>query len=109
MSSIRDEEIMSLSVGDVFYECEGGMNLESRVTEAPVETKGYEGRKKWTWKAVNTQNGGEINYLLTEGLSHYGPRLYRQPQYCRFINGEMDFPLLGATDTALSKQEGTDA
>lgn len=96
MTSIRDEDIMSLKVGDVIYECEGGMNLEARVTEAPTEAEGFEGRKKWAWTAINTQTGEEISYLLTEGLSHYGPRLYRQPQYCRFVNGEMDFPLLGA-------------
>lgn len=93
--SIRDEEIMSLKVGDIIYECEAGMNLEARVTEAPVESEGHEGRKQWAWKAVNTQDGTPINYLLTGGLSHYGPRLYRQPQYARFGNGGLTFPLLG--------------
>ena len=96
MASLRDAEIPSLKVGDIFYECGGGMNLEARVTEAPVEQEGHGGRRQWRWKAINTQNGQEIDYLLTEGLSHYGPRLYRGPQYCRVKNGDMQFPLIGA-------------
>lgn len=95
MTSIRDSEIPTLKVGDVFYECEAGINIEARVTEAPVESIGFEDRKQWRWKAVNTQNGKEIDYLLTEGLSHYGPRLYRSPQYCGWVGGEIVFPLLG--------------
>lgn len=96
--SILDKDIPSLKVGDVIYECGAGMNIEVRVTEQPTETNdGPDGRKRWRWNAVNTQSGQEINYLLTEGLSHYGPRLYRSPQYCKFSNGEMFFPLLGAT------------
>jgi hypothetical protein len=94
--NISDKDIPSLKVGDVIYECEAGMNIEARVTEAPTETGYVDGRKQWQWKAVNTQCGEEINYLLTEGLSHYGPRLYRNPQYCRFSEGEMTFPLFGA-------------
>ena len=98
MATIRDTEIMSLAVGDIIYECEMGMNLEARVTTAPIEEEGFEGRKKWSWTAKNTQNGQEINYLITEGMSHYGPRLYREPQYCGFANGEITFPLVGAQE-----------
>lgn len=95
--SIRDSEIQNFKIGDVFYECEMGMNIEARVTSEPVATfsEGLD-KRQWTWTAENTQNGKQINYLLTEGMSHYGPRLYRMPQYCRMVNGEMTFPLLGA-------------
>lgn len=94
--SIRDSEIPALRIGDVFYECEMGMNIEARVTSEPVETGELDGKRQWRWTAENTQNGKVINYLLTEGMSHYGPRLYRIPQYCRMVDGEMTFPLLGA-------------
>lgn len=94
--SILDRDIPSLKVGEVIYECEAGMNTEARVTKAPTEVDGVDGRKQWRWDAVNTQNGEAISYLLTEGLSHYGPRLYRAPQYCCVSNGEISFPLLGA-------------
>lgn len=86
----------NLKIGDLFYECEGGMNIEAKVTEAVTEHEGFEGRKQWKWKAVNTQNGEEIDYLLTDGLSHYGPRIYGQPQYCHVKDGEFTFPLYGA-------------
>lgn len=98
MASIRDSEIAAFKIGDVFYECEMGMNIEARVTSDPVSTTSAElgDKRQWRWTAENTQNGETINYLLTEGMSHYGPRLYRTPQYCKFIDGEMTFPLLGA-------------
>lgn len=100
MSSIPDSEIKNLAVGEVFYECEMFMNVEARVTEAPTPAGEMEGRQQWRWKAVNTQNGKEIDYLLTEGFSHYGPRLYRKPQYVRFVNGEISVPLVGADTKA---------
>jgi len=96
MTTIRDEEIQHLSVGDVIYECEMFMNVEARVTEVPTCVVGQDGRKQWRWKAENTQNGSLIDYLLTEGLSHYGPRLYRNPQYAKIVEGKPVFKLVGA-------------
>lgn len=90
------EEIQKLAVGDVFYECEMFMNVEARVTEAPTSsTSEPGGHTQWRWKAENTQNGEEINYLLTERMSHYGPYIYREPQYARIVDGQPVFPLLG--------------
>lgn len=90
-------KLTDLKIGDVFYECKSGVNVEAKVTEAVTEHEGYEGRKEWRWTAVNTQNGEEIAYLITDGFSHYGPRLYNQPQYCRVKDGEFEFPLYGAS------------
>lgn len=101
MHKIPDHEIKNLAVGDVFYECEMFMNVEAKVTEAPVSSEGFEGRKQWRWKAVNTQNGEPISYLMTEGLSHYGPYIYSQPQYASVgADGEPVFSLLGAKSEA---------
>lgn len=94
---IKDNEIRNLKIGEVIYECEAGMNIETRIIEQPTESEWPDGRKQWRWRAVNTQNGKEIDYLMTEGLSHYGPRLYLAPQYGRFADGDFQFPLLGTT------------
>ena len=101
MSSIRDEELKDLKVGDVIYECEYGTNIEVRLTSAPTSAESSEAlgkRTQWRWTAENTQTGEVIDYLLTEGLSHYGPRLYRQPQYIHVArDGTWSFPRLGGT------------
>lgn len=96
--TIPDTEIKGLEIGDVIYECEMFHNVEARVTSKPVLSGTLDGRNQWKWEAENTQNGEKISYLLTEGLPHYGPRLYRSPQYCRTVNGEMAFPLYGEKD-----------
>lgn len=101
MSHFRDDEIQKLAVGDVFYECEMFTNIEARVTVAPTlaESNGKysDGTPwvQWVWEATNTQSGETISYRLTERLSHYGPFLYRAPQYARVVDGQPVFPLLG--------------
>lgn len=98
MSSIPDEKIADFKIGDIFYECECGINIEARVTKEPIEVEGFEGRRAWEWEAVNTQNGKKICYKLTEGYSHYGPRLYTDPEYIQIKNGAWTVELYGAKD-----------
>jgi hypothetical protein len=100
---IEDDEISALKIGEVIYECRSGVNIEVRITSEPVQVPGgYDGRKQWQWTAENTQNAEPIAYLITEGLSHYGPRLYRQPQYVRVMEGGLlSFPRLGGEDLVL--------
>jgi len=101
MTRVRDDEIANLEIGDVIYECEGFTNIEVRITSKPVASisEPLEGRTQWRWTAENTQNGKSIDYLLTEGLSHYGPRLYRQPAYVTIgKDGEWKFELYGAPE-----------
>lgn len=82
MSSIRDEEVKDFKVGDVFYECEYGATIKARVLSEPVKTgEDITGRKQWRWQAENLATGDTIDYLITEGFSHYGPHLYREPIY----------------------------
>jgi hypothetical protein len=104
MTSIRDSEVKDLKIGDVIYECEYGMNIEVRVVSVPVGSESSDAlgkRQQWAWIGENTQTGDRIEYLLTEGLSHYGPRLYRQPQYIRINrDGSVVVPLLGGPDRA---------
>jgi len=91
-----------LKIGDVFYECQSGFNIEARVTSTPESsTDGHEGRTHWKWTAENTQNDEVINYGLTEGMEHYGPRLYDSPQYCHMVDGNIVFNLIGSPDVAV--------
>jgi hypothetical protein len=64
-----------LEVGDVFYECQYGINLHMVVTEAVVFQN-----NRWTWKAI-ADDGKAIDYLTTKGYEHYGPKLYSMPAY----------------------------
>lgn len=105
MQKIQDTNPATFKVGDIFYECQSGANIEARVIEAPKKLVTGDGQTQWSWAAENTQNGERIDYLMTEGLPHYGPRLYREPQYCRFHNGELVFPLLGRALAALKEQD----
>lgn len=60
---------------------EHGMNIMERVVSLPVAGKGYEGRRTFECDVVNEITGQPIHLLKTEGLEHYGPPLYREPQY----------------------------
>jgi hypothetical protein len=85
-----------LNVGDIFYECQSGFNIQAKVTTQPKSktiTFMEEEKIQWQWTAVNVTTGEEINYCLTEGLEHYGPRLYSEPQYVYVKDGEFDFKL----------------
>ena len=85
-----------LNVGDIFYECQSGMNIEAKVVTQPtsenIDISGKE-RIQWKWLAVNTTTKEEIDYCLTEGLEHYGPRLYSEPQYVYVKDGNFEFKL----------------
>ena len=89
----------NLSVGDLFYECEYGYNIEAKVTSAVIKTLtdvfgSY--KDHYSWVAVNTQTGEVINYSWTDGVSNtYGPRLYDSPQYVSIVSGEITYDLVG--------------
>ena len=72
-----------LKIGDVFYECQSGHNLKMIVTSTPIIKDG-----KITWTAKNML-GDEVDYLVTEGLEHYCPRIYDRPQYVSIKDGKM--------------------
>lgn len=88
-------QLKDLKVGNIFYECQYGINIEFEVSEVPVSSTvnlmGKE-RTQWTWKA-KTKKGIEEDFLLTEGLEHYGPKLYRAPQYVKVRkDGSLYYP-----------------
>lgn len=75
-----------LEVGMVYYECSSGTNLQGTVV-TPVETStiviGSDERKQWQWVAKRI-DGSEFDCTSTEGFGHYGPRIYREPQYAHW-------------------------
>lgn len=84
-----------LSIDDIFYECQSGFNIKAKVLTQPtyeIVTIANKDRKQWSWKALNVTTNIIIDYTWTEGLSStYGPRIYSEPQYCRFENGQVIF------------------
>lgn len=70
---------IDLNVGDVFYECASGINFKMIVRTKPEFDNG-----KWSWTAIGS-DGNIIDYLITEGFEHYGPKIYSQPQYVEIV------------------------
>lgn len=72
------------NVGSVFWECNHYMgSVKFTVSHKPISQQFKIGDRtytQWIWKAVNEQ-GGEHDFVLTDGLEHYGPSLYREPVY----------------------------
>ena len=87
------EEIKALEVGDIIYECDMGYNAEVEILSVP--TTGLDSNA-YDWEGKNTQSGRIINFRVTEGFGHYGPKLYREPQYAYIEAGkEPEFRLTG--------------
>lgn len=63
-----------LNVGDVFYERVWGDLLKMTVVEDVVQENG-----QWRWVA-ESDVGERIDYLLTDGYEHYGPKIYREDE-----------------------------
>ena len=90
-----------MNIGDIFYECQSGYNIKCKVLTRPewvLQESAEKTRKHWTWFAVNVFTGGNINYGLTEGLEHYGPRIYSEPQYVHYKDGVSSFKFVGETN-----------
>ena len=75
----------NLKMGDVFYEYNpyAAGTLMYTVTEEPEsQLVDLLGNDMTQWKWVGTdENGNKRNFLVTEGLEHYGPKLSYEPDY----------------------------
>jgi len=67
-----------LNIGDIFYECEAGMNLKMTVVEEVIHESG-----QWRWASEDI-DGNRFDYLITDGYEHYGPKIYSEPQYMKY-------------------------
>lgn len=70
-------------VGDVFYEGKHDAPFTvTKDTETSVCKIDGIDRIQWRWKAsCPTWPDREVDYLITEGLEHYGPKIYSRPMY----------------------------
>ena len=74
-------ELKEMKVGEVYYESSQYGNIKFTVKSAPVETYN-EGLQRNQIRWVGAVEGSEdIHFLTTEGLEHYGPRIYDFPAY----------------------------
>lgn len=88
--------VEDIKVGDIHYEY--GYRREEyvmEVTQVPTRSESSIGAQ-WTWKAKCIQAphpdyiGNENEFLITEGLEHYGPTLYNYQAYVNFHKKNTD-------------------
>lgn len=85
MSRLTFDQIANMTVGDRFYESEYGLNIWAEIESLPfikeVEMGGTIGpRRQITFQALNVGTDGYIDYMITEGMEHYGCKLYLEPE-----------------------------
>lgn len=74
---IRFKDAVGLKKGEEFVEVGYGDIVAMVVeTEPTVEQNGEHVQVKW--EAKEHVSGRDVNYLMTEGLEHYGPKIYRK-------------------------------
>lgn len=92
MASYSFAQLCALKAGDEFYECESGMNLHARVVSLPLVGHSTSLNKAQVrFSAVNMKSGRVLDYLATEGLLHYGPRIYTEPEYVHVKDGKAEY------------------
>lgn len=69
--------IENIKIGDIHYEFDYGFGIKSVVLTTPVRNN----ENQWTWTSKNVYTGEEIEYLVTEGFEHYGPKIYDYEAY----------------------------
>lgn len=76
------ETAAALTAGDSFVEQDGFGSEEYTVLTNPViDPKGYQSRdgkfsRQVSWTATRLTDGVECDFLITEGMEHYGPKIY---------------------------------
>lgn len=69
--------IENIKIGDIHYEFDYGFGIKCEVLTLPVRNDDGQ----WEWKSKNLNTGEKIDYLITEGFEHYGPKLYDYKAY----------------------------
>jgi len=68
--------VENIKIGDIHYEYHYNIGIKVEVISKPIKND-----NKWSWQSKQISTGEIINYLVTEGLSHYGPNLYDYEAY----------------------------
>jgi hypothetical protein len=71
-------KIKDLKVGDIIYQSNQRVTMEVEVKTSP-EFKQNDAYLQWSF--IGKTCDGEIEFMETEGLEHYGPKLSRQVDY----------------------------
>ncbi len=69
--------VEEIKVGDIHYEYEMGIGMKLEVVSLPKRSS--EGQ--WTWQSKMVSSGKVVNFLVTEGMSHYSANLYDYEAY----------------------------
>jgi len=69
--------VENIKVGDIHYEYEMGLGIKCQVETKPTRDAGGH----WKWTSKNCKTGNIINYMVTEGMSHYSANLYDHEAY----------------------------
>ncbi len=81
VGSYSYKQLKEIQSGDTLFNCSGGINIEFSVTIAPTETFVESlDSNQLSWKGIDP-DGEEISFLITENLTHYGPRIYSHKAY----------------------------
>lgn len=82
------EHLKKLQIGSKFEECEHGQCVWFDVIEIPKE-KYNEGLKEnqLRWKGKAFFDGAIVDFLRTENLLHYSPKIYIDGDYPPFGEG----------------------
>lgn len=70
----------NLKKGDILFECDYGSNIEFEVITDPIITEKVDGDITYSWEGLSS-DGRTIDYMISTHYSHYGPKLYLEPQY----------------------------
>lgn len=85
MFSYSYKDIKDFEPGKIVWDSSQYGNIELRILEKPVETYSENlkaNQLKWICEAL--PSGEKLDYLITEGAEHYGPKLYSLPVYTFF-------------------------
>ena len=70
-------KVNEIEIGDILYEFEYGLGIESKVLTKPELTE--DGNYQWISENVKTKK--EITYVVNPEYPHYAPNLYNNKAY----------------------------
>jgi len=76
------KRLKKLEMHEIFWESNQYYNAEYKVSSLPIEnySDGLES-KQLRWSGIDINTGEEVQFLITEKLTHYGPSIYSLPTY----------------------------
>lgn len=77
--SLTYEELKNMKIGEVYYESSQYANIKFTVKSKPIEKQNKD-LTQLTWIG-SVKDQEDIDYLITKGLEHYGPKIYKFPAY----------------------------